>query len=255
MKLFKLEYERLEKVKETEQQIREEREMTLKMSIQGFNDLLGSFVDISNIQYQNDLNNFKQSKEDGFLTEEQYQNKVKALRQKQFEENKKYQVAQAIMNAAQAIINAATITPASAVPAAVFFATALGVANLAKIQAVEAPSFKKGTLNFKGGNVDADGGRMAVLHPNEAVIPADRNKDYHPTIKALFNRQIRPSEINGFVEARLRGRIDNRVNANIDTAKLSKAMKGNGSVELSNAKVVGKVIANELSKRVDIRRI
>ena len=228
---------------------------------ESFNDIFGAYTDLSqsilalnNQLYQNDLDNLKTSREDGFLTEKQYNDRVKAIRIKQFEENKKFQIAQAIMGTAQGVINALAVTPPNAVPAAIALATALGTLNLFKILSTETPSFKKGTLNFQGGNVDADGGRLAVLHPREAVIPADRNADYHPTIKAVFNRQIRASEINGFVEARLKGKIPNSIDAKIDHRKLGQMLKGNNAVELTNAKMVGKVIAKELSKTMDIRR-
>lgn len=228
---------------------------------ESFNDIFGAYTDLSqsilalnNQLYQNDLDNLKTSREDGFLTEKQYNDRVKAIRIKQFEENKKFQIAQAIMGTAQGVINALAVTPPNAVPAAIALATALGTLNLFKILSTETPSFKKGTLNFQGGNVDADGGRLAVLHPREAVIPADRNADYHPTIKAVFNRQIKASEINGFVEARLKGKIPNSIDAKIDHRKLGQMIKGNNAVELTNAKMVGKVIAKELSKTMDIRR-
>lgn len=228
---------------------------------ESFNDIFRAYTDLSqsilalnNQLYQNDLDNLKTSREDGFLTEKQYNDRVKAIRIKQFEENKKFQIAQAIMGTAQGVINALAVTPPNAVPAAIALATALGTLNLFKILSTETPSFKKGTLNFQGGNVDADGGRLAVLHPREAVIPADRNADYHPTIKAVFNRQIKASEINGFVEARLKGKIPNSIDAKIDHRKLGQMLKGNNAVELTNAKMVGKVIAKELSKTMDIRR-
>lgn len=228
---------------------------------ESFNDIFGAYTDLSqsilalnNQLYQNDLDNLKTSREDGFLTEKQYNDRVKAIRIKQFEENKKFQIAQAIMGTAQGVINALAVTPPNAVPAAIALATALGTLNLFKILSTETPSFKKGTLNFQGGNVDSDGGRLAVLHPREAVIPADRNADYHPTIKAVFNRQIKASEINGFVEARLKGKIPNSIDAKIDHRKLGQMLKGNNAVELTNAKMVGKVIAKELSKTMDIRR-
>jgi len=240
---------------EAERQQKREDLANLFTDIYGaYSDLSSSIMDLNNQMYENDFNNLKQSKEDGFLTEKQYQDKVKALRIKQFEENKKFQIAQAIMGTAQGVINALAVTPPNAVPAAIALATALGTLNLFKILSAEAPSFKKGTLNFQGGNLDSEGGRMAILHPNEAVIPAQQNRDYHPTIKALFNKQIKASEINSFVEARLSGRIQNSIDAKIDHRKLGKLIKGNNHVELTNAKIVGKIIANELTKSIDIRR-
>jgi hypothetical protein len=239
---------------EFDQKRREDITAYVDFAFQAYNSLSNSIQNIQDQQYANDLNNLKASRDAGYLTEKQYADRVNALKAKQFEENKKFQIATALMNTAQGILNALTVTPAELVPAAIALATAIGALNIARIQSVEPPSFKKGTLNFKGGNYDSDGGRMAILHPNEAVIPADRNKDYHPTIKALFNRQIKPSEINSFVQMKLQGKIPNSINAKIDHNKLGKMMRGSGVVELGNARAVGKEIAKELNKNVDIRR-
>jgi len=252
--LFKREDELTEKIKEENEKRREDSIDMFNMVATGSLNVAQSITDLNNQLYANDFANLQQMREDGFLTEKQYADRVKALKIKQFEENKKLSLAQATIAAAQAIVNALTIVPASAAATAVFFASTLSALNIAKILSTEPPSFKKGTLNFQGGNVDADGGRLAVLHPREAVIPADRNADYHPTIKAVFNRQIKASEINGFVEARLKGKIPNSIDAKIDHRKLGQMLKGNNAVELTNAKMVGKVIAKELSKTMDIRR-
>lgn len=216
--------------------------------------LSSAIVDLQQAGYEQDLRNLKQSKDDGYLTEEQYNTRVAALRKKQFEANKKYQIAQAIMGTAQGIINALGTTPPEAVPAAIALATALGALQIGKILSVDTPTFKKGTLDFQGGNMDADGGRLAILHPHEAVIPAKQNREYHPTIAALFNNRIKASEINGFVEARLKGRIPTSVEARIDHNKLGRALSGQKAVEVTNARVVGRIIASEISKTYDPRR-
>lgn len=252
--LFKREEELTEKIREENEKRKELASQLFNIAASGSLNIAQSVSDLNNQLYANDLANLQQSLEDGFLTEKQYNDRVKALKIKQFEENKKLSIAQTIIATAQAVVNALTIVPASAAVTASFFAASVGALNLAKILSTEPPSFKKGTLNFQGGNVDADGGRMAILHPREAVIPADRNMEYHPTIKAVYNRQIKASEINGFVEARLRGKIENRVSADIDVRKLSKALQKSNTVELANAGMVGKVIAKEMLKQYDIRR-
>jgi len=220
----------------------------------GAADITQGIYDLNRSISQREIEDLQKQKDQGVITEEQYQAQLKKIKQKAAEDDKKAAIFAAVLNAAGAIINALNTQPATAVPAAVALASVVSALNLAKIIAAPVPTFKKGTLNFKGGNVDADGGRMAVLHPHEAVIPADRNRDYHPTIKALFHRQIKPSEINGFVEARLRGRIDNRVNASIDVGKLSKAMSKNKTVEIGNAELLGEIIADKLSQNFNRRQ-
>lgn len=52
----------------------------------------------------------------------------------------------------------------------------------------------------RGGNRDSKGGFTATLHPNEAVIPADRNKAYKPAISAIYDRTIPAEHLNAFVK-------------------------------------------------------
>jgi len=217
-------------------------------------DLTQGLYDINKSLSDREVADLEKKKEQGIITEQIYQQELKKIKQKAAEDDKKAAVFAAILNAAGAIINALNTQPASAVIPAVAFASITSALNLAKIIAAPVPSFKKGTLNFKGGNVDADGGRLAVLHPSEAVIPADRNMAYHPTIKAIFNKQIKASEINSFVEARLRGKIENRVNASIDVNKLTKAMSKNKMIEIGNAELLGDIIAEKLSQNMNRRQ-
>jgi hypothetical protein len=198
-------------------------------------------------------------KEQGLITEEQYQEKLKALKIKQAKANKEAAIFQATTDFALALINALTFKPANAVPAALIATTAIAGLNLAKVIATPLPKFKEGTLNFQGGTIDGDGGALAVLHPNEAVIPADRNKAYHPTLEAIYKKQIKPSELNAFVLNRLAGKggigRDTQITANVDTYSLSRALSRNKGVEVTNAQMIGAAVASELSKRYNPRQV
>jgi hypothetical protein len=147
-----------------------------------------------------------------------------------------------------------TVTPATAVPAAVALASIIGALNLAKIIATPIPKFKKGTLNVGGGSLDADGGSLAMLHPGEAVIPADRNRSYHPTLEAIYRRQISPSEINSFVKSRLGGQIPTKVDARINSKDL-RGLRSPDAVTIKNADAIANKLAQQLSRYNDLRRI
>ena len=220
----------------------------------GANDIAQGIFDVQRELLNREQQDLEEQKNKGIITEEQYQQQLKKIKIKAAEDNKKAALFGAIIGAAGAIINALNTTPTTAVPAAIALASVTSALNIARIIAQPIPKFKMGTLNFAGGNFDADGGRLAVLHPNEAVIPAGTNREYHPTIKALFNRQIKASEINGFVEARLKGKIENRVSADIDVRKLSKAFSKSNSVEVTNAKVIGTIIADKLTSNLKSRQ-
>lgn len=214
---------------------------------------LSVYTAFQQAQYTEELQALEESKRQGAITEERYQEKLRKIKRKAAEDDKKAQIFAATMGAAQAIINALGTTPPSAVPFAVALASITGAANLAKIAATPIPKFKTGTLNVGGGNVDADGGMHAIIHRGEAVIPADRNKDYHPTIAALFNRQIKPSDINSFVEMKLKGRMNNTVNAKINANELKRALPNNENVRITNSQTLARQIGREIARNQDPR--
>jgi hypothetical protein len=211
--------------------------------------------DLSKISTQNQINDLQEQKDRGIITEEQYQEKLKKIKTDAAKRDKEISIFSAVLSAAGAIINALNVKPASAVPAAVAIASVVGALNLARIIATPIPRFKEGTLNVGGGSLDSDGGMQAIIHRGEAIIPADRNKEYHPTIKALYNRQVKASDINAFVQNKLSGKMNHNVNAKINTKELARAMDKGNTVKIENASAVGRVIANELSKGYNRRNI
>ena len=208
---------------------------------------------------EREIEDLEAQKEQGLITEEQYQEKLKAIKIKQAKANKEAAIFQATTDFALALINALTFKPANAVPAALVATAAIAGLNLAKVIATPIPKFKEGTLNFQGGKMDSDGGALAILHPNEAVIPADRNRAYHPTLEAIYKKQIKPSELNAFVLNKLAGKgsigRDTQITASVDTYALSRAMSRNKGVEVTNAQMIGAAVASELSKRINPRQV
>lgn len=62
------------------------------------------------------------------------------------------------------------------------------------------PTFFVGTKDTgRGGAMDSKGGFAATLHPNEAVIPASKNKAYKPAVNAIYDGTIPPETLNRFV--------------------------------------------------------
>ena len=232
---------------------KEEIRERLDFALSAAQETLDVIRTFSQAQYTEELQALEESKRQGAISEERYQERLRKIKRKAAEEDKKYQIFQATMGAAQAIINALNVTPSSAIPFAVALASITGAANLAKIAATPIPKFKTGTLNVGGGNVDADGGMHAIIHRGEAVIPADRNRDYHPTISALFKRQIKPSDINSFVEMKLKGRMNNTVNAKINARELAGAMPKNDNVNIRNSALLARQIGKEIARNNDPR--
>jgi len=199
-----------------------------------------------------DLNN---QKEQGIISEEKYQEKLKQIQFAAAKREKELAIFAASVAFAEALVKALTTKNP---PAALVLAAAVGGLNLAKIIATPLPRFKEGSLNIGGGNLDADGGMHAIVHRGEAIIPADRNKSYHPTLEAIYNKQISPAEINSYVLNRLAGKSGigrDTVVASVDTYGLSRALSKNKSVQIENAQTVGKAIASELARGYNRRQI
>lgn len=230
-------------------------------------------------------------KEKGIISEEVYQQRLKKLKQKQAEDNKKAAIFQATLDLGAALINALTFKPVNAVPAALIFATITAAANLAKIAATPIPKFKKGTLSVPGYDT-GDDSVHAMLRPGEAVIPTEINREYASAIKAIYTRKVSAKDLNEFVAGRMSVVKDEpvfnfnpvtmdalfkrdlrvsqissavqrssgssmqtiNVKANVDTYALSKAMSKNKQMELSNPDIVAKALAQELAKLNNIRR-
>jgi len=235
----------------------EEKLQTIEFFLNAASQSIQAITELTAGQYDDEIALLEDQKEKKLITEEDYNRRLNVLKNKQLEADKRAQIAQAIIGTAQGVINALNTQPANLVPFAVALATALGAFNIAKIQSQALPRYNKGTLSV-GGFDTGDDSVMAMLRPGEAVIPVDTNKAYHPTIKAIYKKQIKPSELNAFVLNKLSGKNsignDTQITAKIDTYALTKAISKNKSVDVSNADYLAKMIANEIMNSYNPRR-
>lgn len=200
-----------------------------------------------------ELAQLEEQKNKKLINEKEYQRRLRELKNKQAQDAKRQAVYQASLDFSAALINALTFKPAEAVPAALIFASVLAAANLAKIIATPVPRFQKGTLAVPGVDMGRDSVH-AMLQPGEAVIPVSTNRAYHPTIKAIYEKKISPSEINNFVMSRTSSGGRQSVTANIDTYALGRALGKNKTVEVGNANMIGRAMAKELLRGQNVRR-
>ena len=204
-------------------------------------------------QNDEELAILEDQKEKKIVNEKEYQRRLREIKNKQAEDAKRQAIFQASLDFSSALINALTFKPAEAVPAALIFASVLAAANLAKIIATPVPKFQKGTLAVPGVDMGRDSVH-AMLQPGEAVIPVQTNRAYHPTIKAIYEKKISPSEINNFVMSRTKSGGSSAITANVDTYALSRALGKNKGVQIENANVVGRAMAKELLRGQNYRR-
>jgi hypothetical protein len=206
-----------------------------------------------NRQTDEELATLEEQKNKKLINEKQYQQRLKQIKQKQAEDAKKQAIYQATLDFSAALINALTFKPSNEVPAALVFASILAAANLAKIIATPVPKFQKGTLAVPGVDMGRDSVH-AMLQPGEAVIPTKTNRAYHPTIKAIYEKKISPSEINNFVMSRTKAGGSSSIKASVDTYALTRALSKNKTVEVGNANMIGRAMAKELLRGQNYRR-
>jgi hypothetical protein len=189
--------------KKTEQEKADAQKERIDKAFTLANEATDIIIQENQRQNEAELESLEQSREQGLISEEAYQVKLKQIKRKSAEDAKKAQIFQATMNAAQAILSAlATFypDPASKI-AAVAFASALGALNLAKVIATPIPKFKQGTLAVPGHDT-GDDSVMAMLRPGEAVIPTETNREYAAVIRAIYTKKVSANELNEFVTSR-----------------------------------------------------
>lgn len=222
-------------------------------TIQATNELFNTLSAIQAANYNQETIDAQKQKEAGLISEEEYQKKLKELKHRQDVADKNAAIFKATLDFAAALINALKAPPL-AVPAQLAFVAAIAGLNLAKIIATPLPKYQKGTLSVPGMDMGRDS-VQAMLQPGEAVIPTATNRAYHPTIKAIYEKKISPSEINNFVMSKTKGSSSStNMTASIDTYALGRVLGKNKGVQIENANLVGKAIARELGNRFNARQ-
>jgi len=242
-------------------------------------------LSLSQSYYQREQQELEKQREQGIITEEQYQEKLKKIKQNQARQDKELAIFAATVSLAEAIVKALTIKPPASFAAAAATAAIAGL-NLAKIIATPLPKFKQGTLSVPGTDTGQDT-VMAMLRPGEAVIPTETNREYAPALRAIYRRDINAKELNDFVTNRDQGAFafnqvsldalykrdlkvsaitqagksaqltaqPTKITADVDVQQLSRAMSKNKAVEVTNTAALGEAIAAQLSKRINPRQV
>lgn len=101
--------------------------------------------------------------------ERQYENRRRALQQKQAEDNKKMAIFNAVINTAQGVVSALASVPPN-IPLSIAIGV-IGAAQTAIIASTKLPAFKDGVRNFGGGMaIVGDGGVSEVVETNKGAF-------------------------------------------------------------------------------------
>lgn len=239
--------------KKADEQAAADRIATAKFALDSIAQLSQSYAELQKSQFAAETTQLEEQYNKKLINEKTYNAKLREIKRKQWEADKRASILQATIGIAQGIVNALSVQPANLVPFAVGLASTVGALQLATIIATKPPQFAKGTLSVPGIDMGKDSVH-AILQPGEAVIPTKTNKAYHPTIKAIYEKKISPSEINNFVMSRTKAGGSSAITANVDTYALTRALGKNKTVEVGNANVIGRAMARELLRGQNYRR-
>lgn len=239
--------------KKSDEEAAKDKIATAQFVFGAISQLSSNLAALQKAQTDQEIADLQMQYDKKLINEKTYNAKLKELKRKQWEADKRAQIASATIGIAQGIINALAVQPANLVPYAIALAGTTGALQLATIIAQKPPQFAKGTLSVPGIDMGRDSVH-AILQPGEAVIPTKTNKAYHPTIKAIYEKKISASEINSFVMSRTRSGGSNKVTASVDTYALGRALSKNKTVEVGNANTIGRAMAKELMRSQNPRR-
>ncbi len=239
--------------KKSDDQAAKDKIATAQFAFDAISQLSNSLAQLQKAQTDQEIAELQAQYDKKLINEKTYNAKLKELKRKQWEADKRARIVEATMGIANGIINALGIQPPNLVPYAIGLAGTVGALQLATIIAQKPPQFAKGTLSVPGIDMGRDSVH-AILQPGEAVIPTKTNRAYHPTIKAIYEKKISPSEINNFVMSRTSSGGRQSLTASVDTYALSRALGKNKTVEVGNAGMIGRAMAKELLRGQNLRR-
>jgi hypothetical protein len=232
----------------SEQQKKDIQLANTELALQGAADLSNQLNAMSQQDADIKIANLDRQLQAGLISEKEYATQVTQIKRKQAEQDKKVALFNAAIGIAQAIINALAVAPAPNIAAAAL-ASVLGAAQLATIASRPIPQFNKGTLSVDGVDTGKDS-VLAMLRPKEAVIPVDMKQAYLPTLQAMFDGSIKPSELNAMVTQKRTGKTNKSDNG---LAELGHIFKSNKSTSIKNADELANKIADAIARKANIR--
>jgi hypothetical protein len=153
--------------------------------------------------------------------EQEFDARIRAIRRRQAEREKRVAIFNAIINIAQGVTKAIAQGGIAGIVLGALVAAA-GAVQIAAINNQETPAFNKGTKGVPGPNTNKDT-VQAMLTPGEMVIPTKTKKKYWPVLDKIFDNKIDPDLLNGIALGKYSGGSLAYIN---DNKEVVEAIKG-----------------------------
>lgn len=146
-------------------------------------------LDALNTEKENKLSNKRLTEQQKDAINKEFAAKELALKKKQFEEDKRFSINEALIKGALAVIQALASAPA---PANFLLAAAVAAATAIEIGVIEAQKFAKGTKNAKGGMamVGEQGAEFMYVPSGAKILTAKQTKQHSTMIDAMYDGRL-----------------------------------------------------------------
>ena len=199
-------------------------------------DLYGQFTQLQEMEFNNQKTALDNKLAQGLISEEQYNAELADIEKKQFEQNKKTQKVNVLINSASAIVRAFSELGPIGGALAAFAIGAMAIKQMSLIDSAQFPEgFKEGVIDLNGPGTGTSDSIPARLSRGESVMTADETKRYKPVLQA-----IRDNNFEEFVSKRY---IDA-----MSGTKRSFADNVGASIELNNFEMIDAIRKNKSVK-------
>jgi tape measure domain-containing protein len=244
--------------KSNEQQLRD-----FQIVSSAFIDFFNSRLDLESAAAKAAIDNLDVLLEKGLITQKQFEDKKAELLREQFEKEKSMQIARALMNGAQAILNIiGNPTTFKLAPVLIPLAVATTLAQVSIIDS-QMPAFKDGVINLQGPGTATSDSIMARLSKGESVMTAEETNKHRDVLQAIredrlpsliAEKYMIPAYKNSLDVPRGKAAESSSMEVAFQTAELVQAIKNNKKIKIANVEDFSKVMNSKSTSQYMARR-
>ena len=212
-------------------------------------DLYGRMTDIQQMELDNQKVALDNKLAQGLISEEQHAIELTELEKKQFEQNKKMQRAQVLINTASAIVRAFSDFGFLGGALVSLALGAMAIKQIGIIDSTEFPGFKEGVIDLKGPGSETSDSIPARLSRGESVMTAEETKRYKPVLQAIrdgeFEAFVAKKYTGAMAMSREQGSFAQNITNSLDmnNAEMVDAIRRNKSVKIANWDDFGRIMS------------
>jgi tape measure domain-containing protein len=212
-------------------------------------DLYGRMTDIQQMELDSQKVALDNKLAQGLISEEQHAIELTELEKKQFEQNKKMQRAQVLINTASAIVRAFSDFGFLGGALVSLALGAMAIKQIGIIDSTEFPGFKEGVIDLKGPGSETSDSIPARLSRGESVMTADETKRYKPVLQAIrdgeFEAFVAKKYTGAMAMSREQGSFAQNITNSLDmnNAETVDAIRRNKSVKIANWDDFGRIMS------------